>query len=270
MKAGDIEKYGPWALVTGASSGIGEQFARLLAEQGFHLILIARRAELLEDLRQSLQVSQGVEVDIVCADLSENNGVDSAIHAMKLRDVGLLICNAGYGLKGEFTSHDRGSIEKMVLLNSLAPLRLVYELLPRLQQRGRGGVIFTGSIEGETPFPYSAAYAASKAFIHSLANGLWHEYKAYGIDILVLSPGSTDTQAPILQGISREQLMGIMQPAAVADIALKALGRRAIVIPGWHNRAFICLLRFLPRSLSTRLAGMGMLQAITKSKTSAG
>ena len=132
----------------------------------------------------------------------------------------------------------------------------------------RGGIIFTGSIEGDLPFPYSAPYAASKAFLHSLAGSLWHEMKPHNVDVLLLAPGSTDTQAPIKQGMTRKQLIGLLPPEVVAEQALAQLGKKMSFTPGIVNRSFIGLLKVLPRSLATRFAGMGMKKAIEDAKNS--
>lgn len=276
-ETGLLTTYGSWALVTGASSGIGEQFARLLAQQGFNLVLVARREELLAGLRDTLQSQHGVSIEIVAADLSMAADVQKVIAVTRSKNPGLVVSNAGFGLKGSFTKDPYPKILSMVNLNVLAPLQLAYELLPVLAQRvaewhgevpKRGGFIITGSMEGEAAFPWSSAYAATKAFVHSLGNGLWEEYRDKQVDVLVLAPGSTDTHAPVSQGISRDQLVGIMSPAVVAQQALDNLGRRPIWMPGLHNRMFIGLLRILPRRWAIRMAGFGMKQAIEKSRSS--
>lgn len=249
--------------------------ARLLAKKGFHLLLVARRETLLTNLREELQGNYKIDVEIVVADLSVVADVHKVVSAARSRSVGLVVSNAGFGLKGEFRKDSLQTIVSMVNVNAIAPLILAYELLPVLEQRvtqrqrdesWRGGLILTGSMEGEAAFPWSSAYAATKAFVHSLGNGLWEEYRNKQVDILVLAPGSTDTNAPISQGISRDQLVGIMSPEVVARQALEQLGRRPLWLTGLHNRLFIRLLRGLPRAWAIRLAGFGMKQAIEKSK----
>lgn len=272
-----FKAYGSWALVTGASSGIGEQFARLLAKQHFNLLLSARREELLLPLRDELQKTHGITVDIIMADLSITADLQKIIHAAKNKQVGLVVSNAGFGLKGAFTKDSLPTVLSMVQVNAIAPLTLAYELLPVLAQRvaagddngsKRAGFIFTGSMEGEAAFPWSSAYAATKAFVHSLGNGLWEEYRQQNVDVLVLAPGSTDTNAPVSQGISRDQLVGIMSPQEVAQQALDHLGKTPLWLAGIHNRIFIRLLRWLPRSLAIRIAGFGMKRAIEQSHLS--
>lgn len=259
-------RYGTGALVTGASSGIGEQFARLLAEKGFDLLLTARRESLLQSLRGELEAAHGVTVTCLVCDLCDPQQVEGLIEKARDMAIGLVVSNAGFGVaKGEYLSIAQDDLDAMYRANSLAPARLARALLPDMVERGRGGMIFTGSMEGDAVFPYSAAYAASKAFLHSLVMGLWLEVRGNGVDVLLLAPGSTDTEAPIKQGISRDQLVGVMSPRDVADQALQQLGRRPHFITGFHNRLFVALLRLLPRKLAIKMAGAGMRQAMEKS-----
>lgn len=265
------ERYGPLALVTGASSGIGEQFARLLAESGFDLLLTARSEEKLQALRRELERDFGVSVAVLICDLSNLEEVDALVAKVREAGPSLLISNAGYGVaKGPYLDTPIEDLEAMFRANAIAPARLVRDLLPDLVAAGRGGVIFTGSIEGDAAFPMSTGYAASKAFLHSLAHGLWFEVQRAGVDVLLLAPGSTDTEAPIKQGISRDQLVGLMSPRDVASQALGRLGRGPHFIPKAQNRIFIALLRLLPRRVAIKLAGVGMKQAMERSAASIG
>lgn len=260
------QRYGPLALVTGASSGIGEQFARLLAEAGFDLLLTARRQPQLEALRDELQREFNVAVAVFPCDLSKSGEVEALVAWARERAPTLLVSNAGYGVpKGPYLDSAAQDLDAMFQTNAIAPARLARELLSAMVAAGRGGVIFTGSIEGDTAFPFSTGYAASKAFLHSLAHGLWFEVRRAGVDVLLLAPGSTDTEAPLKQGISRDQLVGIMSPREVAEQALEALGRRPHFTPKFQNRLFVGLLRLLPRRLAIKLAGVGMKQAMERS-----
>lgn len=261
-----LERYGPWAIVTGASSGIGEQFARLLAERGFDLIVIARREERLNKLAKDLQEHHAVKVLPLALDLSSQNFLVELIRTIADKDIGLLISNAGFGLKGEHHQTSAEQMDQMLQLNSRAPMLLAHALSPALIQRGKGGIVFTGSIEGFLAFPWSASYAASKAFVLSLGESLWYELQPYGVDVMVLAPGSTNTEALLLQGFDPKQQFGLMSPHQVAEQALSQLGKRPVFISGWMNRFFIRLLCTLPRSIATRLAGAGMRSAIKKSR----
>ena len=252
-------RYGPWALVTGASSGIGEHFARELAARGLSLIITARRAELLERLAEELRARHQVEVEVVELDLARADFL-SALQAVCFgKDVGLVISNAGFGLKGEHHQLSAVQLSAMLQVNSFAPMLLAHAFTPRLLARGRGGLLFTGSIESYLGFPWSSAYAASKAFVTVLGEGLWGELSARGVDVLVLSPGATDTDAPTLQGIDKAKIPGrLMPPREVVLQALAQLGKKPVYIPGWTNRLLVRLLTALPRRISLRLTGKGI------------
>lgn len=260
------ERYGKTALITGASSGIGKAFAYALAAKGFDLVLVARRKSLLDELSSELSKACNCHALVREADLSKSEDIDALFAGLGELQIDLLVSNAGFGLKGEFEADDLARQISMVNTNAIAPLILCHRLLPGMKQRGRGGIILTGSIEGETGFPWSTSYAATKGFVHQLGGGLWAECRGTGVDVLVLAPGSTDTDAPRLQGISDDQLIGVMSPERVVKEALEQLGKRPLWIPGWHNRFFIRLLRLMPRALSLKLAGGGMKTAIEKSK----
>ncbi len=252
-------RFGPWALVTGASSGIGEQFARILAARGLHLVITARRAALLESLADDLRRAHGVEVHVLGLDLGRPDFIVPLEAACAGKDIGLIVSNAGFGLKGEHHTLDAGQLSAMLHVNAFAPMLLAHAFAPRLIARGKGGLLFTGSIESYIGFPWSSAYAASKAFVTVLGEGLWGELEKRGVDVLVVSPGATDTDAPTLQGIDKQKIPGrIMPPATVAEQALAQLGRRPVFIPGWTNRWMMRLLTALPRRTGLRLAGKGI------------
>lgn len=258
----DLRRYGPWALVTGASSGIGEQVARHLARAGLNVVLVARRAGRLAALKDELVAAHDIAVEFIVEDLGEPQAVDRVLAAVGQRDIGLLVSNAGFGLKGPFSSHAREQVEAMFNVNARAPLLLLHGLMPRFSRRRAAGIILTGSQEGETPFPWSSAYAATKAFVHSLGQGLYGECRGTGIDVLVLAPGATDTEALRLQGFDPQALSGLMRPADVAWQALGRLGRGPLHVPGRMNRVFVTLLRRLPRRWAIALAGQAMATAL--------
>jgi short-subunit dehydrogenase len=260
-----LEKYGPWALVTGASSGIGEQFARRLARAGFSLLLVARRADRLEALARELGRRRSIEVVALTADLADRTAIDRVTAAAAARDLGLIVSNAGLGLKGSFVKLELDAMEAMVAVNALAPLRLLHALLPRLLQRGRGGVVLTGSVEGEAPFPWSSAYAATKAFVSSLGLGLSGELTGTGIDLLVLEPGATDTEALRLQGFAPEAIPNLMSAAEVARQALAQLGRVPLHIPGKDNRQFVSAMRRMPKDKLVAFNAANMSAALAAS-----
>ena len=259
------DQYGPVALVTGASSGIGEQFARQLARRGFDLLLVARREDRLSALARELTRRDGPTAQPIVADLGEPCGVDRVVTELGDRDIGLVVSNAGFGLKGPFLSAGRDELDAMLNVNARTPLMLLHALWPRLLARRHAGVILTGSQEGEAPFPWSAAYGATKAFVHSLGLALYGELAGTGVDLLVLAPGATDTEAPIRQGFAREALPPLMPPADVARQALQQLGRTPFFVPGIQNRKFVTLLKRMPREKVIAFNATNMAAALAAS-----
>ncbi len=241
------ERYGPLAVVTGASSGIGVGFAEELASRGLSLLLVARREERLQQLAARLRGESGVEVTVLVANLAESAGIETLAQAVAGRDCGLLVSNAGFGLKGPHEDNDPARMAEMLQLNCQAPLQLCHRLIPTLRARGRGGIIITSSVEGLLGVPYSAVYAASKAFTNSLAEGLWGELSPAGVDVLALCPGSTDTEAHDKQGIDRTTLEGMMSPREVAREALDHIAQGPIHVAGAQNRAMFDGLLAMPR-----------------------
>lgn len=242
-----VSRYGPVALITGASSGIGRAFAAELASRGLDLLLVARRKDRLHRLASELGQDFGVAVTVCGADLAEPAAVDQIVAAAADLDIGLLVSNAGFGLKGAHQDNDPLRMAAMLQVNCAAPLQLTHRLLPGLLQRGRGGIIITSSVEGLMGVPYSAAYAASKAFTNSLGESLWGELSPAGIDVLALCPGSTDTEAHALQGIDTSTLEGMMSPTAVAVEALENLSNGPIHVAGAQNQAMFAALTGMPR-----------------------
>ena len=259
------QRFGPWAIVTGASSGIGAEFARELAVRGLDVVISARRADRLEQLAGDLRRAHGTRVEVVPLDLERPDFIGPLLRACADKDAGLVVSNAGFGLKGEHHALDAARLTAMLNVNCHAPMLLAHAFAPRLIARGRGGLLFTGSIEGFIGFPWSAAYAATKAFVMTLGEALWGELRAHGVDVMVLAPGATDTDAPTLQGIDKHQLAGLMPPSEVARRALDRLGRAPLFVPGWLNRAMVRFLTIVPRRLGVLAAGKGMRDAIRRS-----
>lgn len=237
------QTYGPIALVTGASSGIGLAFAEELASRGLDLVLTARRTGHLEALAERLQSTFGIRVRIIGADLSDPDAPARLLEDTANEDIGLLISNAGFNIKGAFESKDASAMARMLTVNCHAPMQLAHGFLLRLKTRGHGGILFTASVEGLIGCPYSTAYSASKALVISLGEGLWGEMQGTGIDVLTLCPGATESEAT-------EGMAGIanLQPAAeVARLALDALREGPTFVPHAHYRDMFERLRTMPR-----------------------
>jgi short-subunit dehydrogenase len=240
------ERYGGWALVTGASSGIGAAFARALAREGVSVVLTARREERLRALAAELE-AQGVATRVVALDLAALDGPSRLAEAVADLDLAILVNNAGFGASGRFDKLDAARLREMIELNCTAPTLLTRALLPRLLARGRGAIVFTGSQAGRQPLPLFAVYAATKAFDGLLGEALWGELRGSGVDVLVVEPGATETE---FQQVAGELPHGGQAPEEVVAIALERLGRQPSVSTRWvHWLRANAGVRLLPRSL---------------------
>lgn len=244
------EKYGPWAIITGASSGIGEEFARQLAPKGLNLLLIARRIDKLELIASELRAEFGIEVKSVQADLTQDNFMNSIDPAIDGLEIGLLINNAGIGITGDFLDHTLEQELDLLHTNCRAPLILTHAVAPRMVQRGKGGIIFVSSLVAFIAAPNWLGYSSSKVYDLYIANALWGELRDKGIDVQALCPGVTETGFGKKSGISkRTKSLGRMQKEPVVDESLRKLGRKQTVIPGVMNKISYILIRILPRKL---------------------
>jgi short-subunit dehydrogenase len=246
------ERYGDWALVTGASAGIGSAFARALARDGISLVLTARRGDRLATLAQELEKAYQVQTRVVALDLSQPDAADTLAEAVDDLPIAILVNNAGFGYAGRFDKLDPDRLRDMLNLNCLAPMLLTRRLLPGMQERGRGAVVFTGSIAGRQPLPLHSVYAATKAFDNLLGEALFVELREQGIDVGVIEPGSTETE---FQSAAGEIEHAGEAPEDVVALALDTLGRRGTVISGWFNwlRANAAA-RLLPRQAISAIA----------------
>lgn len=249
------ERYGGWALVTGASAGIGEAFARALAAEKFPLVLSARRAERLDELALELAGKHGVEVRVVALDLGEPGGAERLADEVQDLEIGVLVANAGAGYAGRFDRQDPARLRAMIELNCVAPVVLANRLVAGMRRRGRGAVLVTGSVAGRQPVPLNGVYAATKAFDASFGEMLWAELLGSGVDALVVEPGPTETEFQVVAG---ETAHPGEPPEAVVANALAALGRTSSVVSGWGNWLGSVMVRLLPRPLAPLVAGSVM------------
>ena len=245
-------RFGPVALVTGASDGIGRAFAAALAAQGFDLVLCARRADRLAAMAAELKSRHGVEVVIVAADLGTDAGLAALTTATRERDIGLLVAAAGYGTSGPLTEASVEAELDMLAVNCRAVLALTHCFAGRFVARGRGGIVLMSSLLAFQGVPRAANYAATKAYVQTLAEGLRRELRPGGIEVLSVAPG------PIRSGFAARagMTMGLAQtPEVVAAGALAALGRRGLVRPGWLAKALEASLALVPRQGRVRILG---------------
>lgn len=241
------DKYGPVALVTGASSGIGVGFAEELAERGLDLVLAARRTDRLAEVKARLESAYGISVRVVECDLGRAEAPAELLEATANLDIGLVVSNAGFGAKGFHESLAPAVLSEMLMVNSHAPLLLANGFIPRLKARGRGGLVLTSSVEGLMGGPFSAAYAASKAMVIALGESLWGELAGTGVDVLTLCPGATESEAAAKQGFDPAKMQNVQSARDCARLTLDNMGEGPTYCPNPHYRATFDHLLSLPR-----------------------
>ncbi len=259
-------RYGPWALVTGASSGIGEAFAHRLAADGMHVVIVARRIDRLDALAARLEQAHGVQVRPVGADLSTDDGLDAVAKAVADIDLAVVVSNAGAVRPGAFLRKPLDAELDVVRLNVAATVRVAHEFGERLVGRGSGALILTGSTSAFAGTPLLANYAATKAFVGTFGEGLHREWRPLGVDVLVVHPGPTRTEMVEGDGVDFSAVpMFWMSADAVAASALRSLGRRSVLVPGVPNKVqrFV-FTRLLPRRTATFVWG-ALMRRITDS-----
>lgn len=248
------------ALITGASSGIGEAIARELARRGHGVILVARREERLRALADELAVEQSVRTEVIAADLADPGERDRLQHSIS--ELGLtvevLVNNAGFGGFGRFVDREREREVEMVRLNIEAVVDLEARFLPGMVERGRGAVINVASTAAFQPLPENATYAATKAFVLNHGEAVCEELRGTGVTLTTLCPGPVRTEFATVAGAAaaEERTPGMiwMSAEAVAEAALEgAEGGKRTVVPGLVNRAGSIAGRHSPRALSLRL-----------------
>lgn len=241
-----------WALVTGASAGLGALFADRLARRGSHLVLSARRVERLEALAGELRSAHGVQVEVAPADLAQP-GAATALWERANQDhpIDLLVNNAGFGAQGRFEEVELQRHVDLIQVNCTALLELAHLAIREMRPRRRGGIINLASIASFQPVPLLASYAASKAFVLHLSEALWVENRSAGIRVLALCPGRTPTEFQEVAGSgSTEGAFGVRTPEEVVDAGLRAFeAGKSYLVPGLENLAVSWLTRAMPRTL---------------------
>jgi uncharacterized protein len=247
--------YGPWALVAGASSGLGAEFATQLAAAGLHVILVARRADALEELAASLRATHGIEVRTASIDLAAPDLLERVRAAAAGASVGLLVYNAAYSCIGPFLGQSLEDKLRILDVNCRGPLILAHELGTAMAARRRGGIILMSSMAGLQGAPMLATYGATKAFDRVLAEGLWEELQAEGVDVIACCAGATRTPAYEASKPVGDPAM-IMESGPVVKETLAALGTTPSFLPGMANRAAGFLMeRLFPRRAAIRTMG---------------
>jgi hypothetical protein len=239
----DARQFGPWAVVTGASSGIGREFANQLAAAGINLVLVARRLDVLQGLGAALARQNGVDYRAVGVDLSDPGMLTPIAQATNDIDVGLLVSNAGAALPGPFLDSDLQAQRAILRLNTAAHLGLTHHFGERLVRRGSGGIVLVSALGATHGVPYMAHSAATKAYVASLGAGLHVELAKHGVHVTVLHPGPTRTPVLTELGLDPDKMpIPPMTPHDCVSETLRALQRnRARCIPGRINRVSAAL-----------------------------
>ncbi len=258
-------RYGTWAVIAGASEGLGAAFAEAVAKRGYDVVLVARRAEKLEELAVGLRERHGVRVVAVALDLAAPDVGVRLVAELGDREVGLLVYNAAYAPLGAFLEAGAEDALRAVDVNCRAPLLLLHALLPGMVARRRGGVVLMSSLTAFQGTPWTTVYGATKAFNLSLGEGLWLELAKEGVDVVVCAAGATRTPNYLARA-AKGGAPGELEPAQVAEEALAGLGATALVIPGRFNR----LASWLLRRVLTRRAAVRILEGQTRKLRGAG
>jgi short-subunit dehydrogenase len=245
-----LSSYGGWAVVTGASAGIGEAFARALAAERVNLVLTARREERLRALATDLEVRHEIATRVVPLDLAADAAPKQLDAATADLDVGFVLNNAGFGVAGRFEKSNYERVLEMVRLNCVAVTAVAHLFLPRLVARRRGALVIVASAAGYQPVPLAAAYGATKAFDLMLGEALWAENRDRGVDVLAVSPGSTETE---FQAVAGEKPHAGVPASDVVDATVGALGKQPSVIVGNFNALRTFGIRFAPRAVIARV-----------------
>ena len=242
-------KYGPWAIVAGASEGLGAAFAEELAKRGLNLILIARRLEKLEALSNDLRKKYPVEVTYQSIDLGDFAETKKFVSRLET-DIGLLVYNAAYAPIGYFENISEENLTRIVDVNIKAPLLLSKLVLTQMIGKRRGGIVLMSSLAGTQGSPKIATYAASKAFNAIFAEGIWNELNKHGIDVIASCAGAITTPG-YKNAQNTKDAPGTLNASEVAEKTLNALGKGPTIIPGFTNKVARF---FMGRIFSRRLA----------------
>src|SRR6202140_5190850 len=248
----DKQRFGPWALVTGASSGIGPEFARQIAAAGINLVRVARREALLNEVGRHITRGFGVQLPALTMDLSPEGFIPKLAEHTKDLDIGLVVSNAGTGNPGEFLKLDRQLLQATLRLNTISHLDIAHYFGRKLAERRRGGLILVGAMGAENGIPCMANDGGAKAYVHSLGEALHYEFKPLGVHVTVLAAGITNTA--VLEKFALDPKTMPMKPMSVEQCVSEGLSglvkNRSRIVPGRLNRILNAL---VPASLARKM-----------------
>ena len=252
------EKYGPVALIAGASEGLGAAWAEALAEKGLYLVLVARRMEPLEAFAIELKSKYSIQVSIVSVDLSEGNALEKVKNEIGQWQIGFLVYNAAISFIGPFLETPVSEYSKAVAVNILSPIHFVHYFGGEMVKRGKGGIVIMASMAGFQGSGFLTTYSSTKAFDRVFAEGLWYEWKDKGVDVIACCAGATSTPnynntKPKPLGFGAPK---VLSPDEVVKETLPQLGKVPSFIPGTGNRwASFFMQRIMPRKLAITIMG---------------
>ena len=254
----DKKQFGPWALVTGASSGIGKEFAQQIAASGINVVLVARRDALLAELGHAITEEFDVQYRALSMDLSQEGFIAGLAEATHDIAIGLVVSNAGTGNSGEFLKLDRQLLQKTLRLNTMAHLDIAHHFGAKLAERRRGGIILVGAMGAENGVPFMANDGAAKAYVHSLGEALQYEFKPLGVYVTVLAAGFTNTAVLEKFGLDPKTLP--MKPMSVEQCVSEGLNalreNRSRIVPGRMNRIVNALVpASVKRTMTAKMFG---------------
>jgi short-subunit dehydrogenase len=257
----DRERFGPWALITGASSGIGKEFTRQIAASGINVVLVARRNGLLAELGRAISQEFNVQYRALAMDLSQEGFIAGLADATHDIDIGLVVSNAGTANSGEFLKLDQQLLQETLRLNTMAHLDIAHYFGRKLVERRRGGLILVGAMGAENGIPRIANDGAAKAYVHSLGEALHYEFKPLGVYVTVLATGFANT--PVLEKLGFDPKTMPLKPMSVEQCVSEGLSgllkNRSRIVPGRLNRMMNALVpASLARKMEADMLGKGL------------
>jgi short-subunit dehydrogenase len=251
-------KYGPWAIVAGASEGLGAAFAEELAKYGLNLILIARRLDKLETLASTLQSQYNIEIVFHSIDLADFDQTKHFISQLKT-NIGLLVYNAAYAPISYFENISEEDLKRIVDVNIKTPLLLTKFVSKQMIEKRKGGIVLMSSLAGNQGSPKIATYAASKAFNAIFAEGIWNELKKHNVDVIASCAGAISTPG-YKNAQNTKDAPGTLSANSVAEKTLNALGKGPTIIPGFTNK----VARFFMTRIFSRKFAISIMEKNTR------
>lgn len=253
------EKYGSWALVTGSSQGIGKGFARRLAQEGFNVVLTARREEVLAEAAKELQEEFGVETRTLALDMTKEGAIEQVQEFAADLEIGFLVNNVAFSFPSPFLDMSERSLGKQIYVNVETVARLTSHFGNMMRERDRGAIINVSSRTGEIAMPYFGMYCATKSFINLLTESLWFELKDTNVDVVVVKPDQTATEGYLAKNPTIWGDAGIQSVEDCVEESMQALGKYAGWLTWPKSRDDVKALREMPLEEAIAVNGAGML-----------